>query len=140
MFFLDKYITGTGLNFTNLYNNKVSKVKNYSIQLIPKYNFVICEFEELQHTESELTNYAHSIKLGGYLIIRKKYTHEECYNEIYFYNPVVCTCNYTNDKKMNELKKLSKVIDLGSLSDNDCNLLYDKLSKIYNINKNKEFL
>lgn len=89
MFFLDKYITGTGLNFTNLYNNKVSKVKNYSIQLIPKYNFVICEFEELQHTESELTNYAHSIKLGGYLIIRKKYTHEECYNEIYFYNDIL---------------------------------------------------
>ncbi len=54
-------------------------------------------------------------------------------NEIHFYNPVICTCNYTTDKKMNELKKLSKVIDLGELSDNDCDLLYNKLQNIFSI-------
>ncbi len=52
-------------------------------------------------------------------------------NDILLYNPIICTCNYTNDKKMNELKKLCKVIDLGKPSENDLNIIVDKMSFIY---------
>lgn len=116
MFFLDKYIIGTGLNFTDLYNNKVSKIKKYSIQLIPKNNFVLCDFENLQHTESELTNYSHSIKTNGYLIIRKKITHEECYNEIFFYNDI--------------LESLGMSLIKYETEENYCCFIYKKVKKL----------
>lgn len=53
-------------------------------------------------------------------------------NDITLYNPIICTCNYTNDKKMNELKKMCKVIDLGSPSEYDLNTIINKMCKIYN--------
>ena len=53
-------------------------------------------------------------------------------NDITLYNPIICTCNYTNDKKMNELKKMCKVIDLGTPSENDLNNILNKMCKIYN--------
>lgn len=89
MFFLDKFLIGFGLNFTDIYSNKTGDVKNYTIDLIPKHDFVLCDFENLKHTESELTNYSHAIKVNGFLIIRQKNTHEECYNEIFFYNEIL---------------------------------------------------
>jgi hypothetical protein len=53
-------------------------------------------------------------------------------NNITLYNPIICTCNYTNDKKMNELKKLCKIIDLQKPCDNDLNLIINKMCKLYN--------
>lgn len=53
-------------------------------------------------------------------------------NDVTLYNPIICTCNYTNDKKMNELKKLCKVIDLGLPSEYDLNMIINKMCKIYN--------
>lgn len=50
---------------------------------------------------------------------------------IVVYNPIICTCNYTNDKKMNELKKICKVIDLGTPSENNLNIIINKMCKIY---------
>ena len=52
-------------------------------------------------------------------------------NDITLYNPIICTCNYTNDKKMNELKKLCKVIDLGIPREIDLNAIMDKMCKLY---------
>ncbi len=53
-------------------------------------------------------------------------------NNITLYNPIICTCNYTNDKKMNELKKLCKVIHLGVPLQSDLNIIIDKMCKLYN--------
>ncbi len=53
-------------------------------------------------------------------------------NDITLYNPIICTCNYTNDKKMNELKKMCKIIDLGLPSENDLNSIIHKMCKLYN--------
>ena len=39
--------------------------------------------------------------------------------EYFIYNPIICTCNYTTDKKMAEFRKLCKVIDLGVPSSED---------------------
>jgi ATPase family associated with various cellular activities (AAA) len=47
--------------------------------------------------------------------------------EVRLYNPIICTCNYTTDKKMTELKKLCKIIDLGTPSYDAYNLLFNKL-------------
>lgn len=58
-------------------------------------------------------------------------------NEVSLYNPIICTCNYTNDKKMNELKKLCKVIELGTPSDNECDIILNHLMGIYNIKINE---
>ncbi len=52
-------------------------------------------------------------------------------NDINLYNPIICTCNYTNDKKMNELKKLCKIIDLGLPSESDLNIIINKMCKLY---------
>lgn len=52
-------------------------------------------------------------------------------NNINLYNPIICTCNYTNDKKMNELKKLCKIIDLGVPCENDLNMIVNKMAKLY---------
>ncbi len=47
--------------------------------------------------------------------------------EVRLYNPIICTCNYTTDKKMTELKKLCKIIDLGAPTYDAYNLLFDRL-------------
>jgi hypothetical protein len=45
------------------------------------------------------------------------------------YNPIICTCNYTTDKKMTELKKLCKVIDLGTPSYDQYQAIFEQLLK-----------
>ncbi len=45
------------------------------------------------------------------------------------YNPIICTCNYTTDKKMTELKKLCKVIDLGTPSYDQYQAVFERLLK-----------
>lgn len=49
------------------------------------------------------------------------------------YNPIVCTCNYTNDKKMNELRKICKVIDLNAPCDAECDVVLDYYTHEYQI-------
>ncbi len=116
MFFLDKFLVGFGLNFTDIYNNKTSKVKNYAIDLIPKHDYILCDFENLRHTESELTNYSHAVKINGFLIIRQKNAHEECYNEMFFYNEIL-------DSKGMSLIKFE-------VEENYCYYIFKKVKKL----------
>ena len=51
----------------------------------------------------------------------------KAYKEPRLYNPIICTCNYTNDKKMTELKKLCKIIDLGIPSYAQYSAVFDRL-------------
>ena len=51
----------------------------------------------------------------------------KAYKEPRLYNPIICTCNYTNDKKMTELKKLCKIIDLGVPSYSQYATVFDRL-------------
>ncbi len=64
-------------------------------------------------------------------LIFPKNDKENIKNNIILYNPIICTCNYTNDKKMNELKKLCKVIDLGVPSEYDLNNIINKMANLY---------
>ncbi len=64
---------------------------------------------------------------------KKSVKNEDLYS---IYNPIICTCNYTNDKKMNELKKLCKVIDLGTPCENDLNIIMNKMCNVYNFKIN----
>ncbi len=78
-----------------------------------------------------LENESNEISLKNSLFINQK-NDDYNINNITLYNPIICTCNYTNDKKMNELKKLCKIIDLGRPSDSDLNLIINKMCKLYN--------
>ncbi len=55
------------------------------------------------------------------------------FQEVPLYNPIICTCNYTNDKKMNELRKLCKVIDLDAPLESECEMIINKICKVKDI-------
>lgn len=93
-------------------NDKKSKKnkKEESVHKLNKFETELCTENILLHSKNEEYNK----------------------NDITLYNPIICTCNYTNDKKMNELKKLCKVIDLGFPRESDLNAIIDKMCKLYN--------
>ena len=51
---------------------------------------------------------------------------------IKLYNPIICTSNDINDKKINELKKYSEVINLNKPNEEEINLIIDDLYNIHN--------
>jgi hypothetical protein len=53
---------------------------------------------------------------------------------INLYNPIICTSNNINDKKINELKKYSEIINLSKPSNEEMYIIIDNL---YNINNQK---
>lgn len=85
MFFLSKYFTGKGLNLSEENISKYPKVNNYKVPVIPKYNFIVVDFEKILHQESDLFNFGRALKESGVLIIRQKITHEECYGEVLYH-------------------------------------------------------
>jgi hypothetical protein len=85
MFFLSKYFTGKGLNLSEENISKYPKVNNYKVPVIPKYNFIVVDFEKILHQESDLFNFGRALKEAGVLIIRQKITHEECYGEVLYH-------------------------------------------------------
>jgi energy-coupling factor transporter ATP-binding protein EcfA2 len=58
---------------------------------------------------------------------KKSKEEEQENNASLLYNPMICTCNYTNDKKMGEFKKLCKVIDLNAPSRQECDRIVESL-------------
>ena len=85
MFFLSKYFTGKGLNLSEENISKYPKVNTYKVPVIPKYNFIVVDFEKILHQESDLFNFGRALKETGVLIIRQKITHEECYGEVLYH-------------------------------------------------------
>lgn len=85
MFFLSKYFTGKGLNLSEENISKYPKANNYKVPVIPKYNFIVVDFEKILHQESDLFNFGRALKEAGVLIIRQKITHEECYGEVLYH-------------------------------------------------------
>jgi len=85
MFFLSKYFTGKGLNLTSENLSKYPSVSSYKIPIVPKYNFIVADFEKIYHQESDLFTFGRILKHFGSLIIRQKITHEECYNEVLYH-------------------------------------------------------
>ena len=85
MFFLSKYFTGKGLNLTSENLSKYPSVSSYKIPIVPKYNFIVTDFEKIYHQESDLFTFGRILKHFGSLIIRQKITHEECYNEVLYH-------------------------------------------------------
>ena len=93
MFFLSKYFTGKGLNLSEENISKYPKVNTYKVAVIPKYNFVLVDFEKIHHQESDLFNFGRCLKDFGVLIIRQKITHEECYNEVLYHTDLLHKIN-----------------------------------------------
>ncbi len=62
---------------------------------------------------------------------KKSKEEEQENNASLLYNPMICTCNYTNDKKMGEFKKLCKVIDLNAPSREECDRIVESLLSSY---------
>jgi ADP-heptose:LPS heptosyltransferase len=85
MFFLSKYFTGKGLNLTSENISKYPSVSSYKISIVPKYNFIIADFNKIPHQESDLFTFGRTLKHSGVLIIKQKITHEECYNEVLYH-------------------------------------------------------
>lgn len=147
MFFLDEYLIGKGLNFTDIYNNKCKKIEEYSVRVIPFYNFVLCDFEKLVNKENELVNFSHSLNNNGYLIIRQKNTHEECYEEIFFYNELLNSYSlslklFESDEDYNyfifKKIKIKQSLFIGTVSNNKEKVI--KIAKeIVNSNLNEEY-
>lgn len=85
MFFLSKFFTGKGLNLTSENFSKYPSSSTYKISVVPKYNFIVADFEKIIHQESDLLTFGRTLKYFGVLIIRQKITHEECYNEVFYH-------------------------------------------------------
>ena len=93
MFFLSKYFTGKGLNLSEENISKYPRVNTYKVSVIPKYNFIVVDFEKILHQESDLFNFGRALKDFGVLIIRQKITHEECYNEVLYHTDLLHKIN-----------------------------------------------
>ena len=93
MFFLSKYFTGKGLNLSEENISKYPRVNTYKVSVIPKYNFIVVDFEKILHQESDLFNFGRALKDFGTLIIRQKITHEECYNEVLYHTDLLHKTN-----------------------------------------------
>lgn len=127
MFFLSKYFTGKGLNLTSEKLSKYPCVKNYSVPVAPKYNFIVADFENLIHQECDLFNFSRALKHLGTLIIRQQITHEECYNEVLYHVSLLNSANsnlisFESDEEYNYFvfrkEKQTDSIFLGAYSDN----------------------
>jgi hypothetical protein len=86
MYFLETYLKGCGLNLTNETFSKYPPVKNYYVYIIEKYDFILLDFENCKHVESDFINLSKMIKPNGFLVIRKKINkHLTEYNEVLFH-------------------------------------------------------
>ena len=59
-------------------------------------------------------------------------------NYIKLYNPIICTCINVNDKKINELKKYSQVINIKKLTQGNFTLFIKKILSHQNIKTKQE--
>ncbi len=106
-----------------IFNEIMSMIKSSKKSEIKKTK------NELKELESKSKNKRKSTK--------KDEQKEGYVNDIIIYNPIICTCNYTNDKKMNEFKKLCKVIELNMPSEYECDLVLEHFKKIYKVDVNQ---
>ena len=106
MFHLSKYFSGKGLNLTCENLTKYPCVKSYKVPVIPKYDFIIADLENLLHQESDLFNFGRALKQNGTLILRNKNTHEESYNEVFYHVDLLHSIstdliNFESDERYN---------------------------------------
>jgi hypothetical protein len=127
MFSLNKHLTGKGLNLTSVNLAKYPSVSSYKVPVCPKYNFVILDLDKLTHQESELHSLAKGLLHFGYLIIRQKITHEECYNEVFYHIDLLQNANsnlisFDSDEEYNYFvfrkEKKADSLFLGAYSEN----------------------
>jgi len=125
MFHLSKYFSGKGLNLTCENLTKYPCVKSYKVPVIPKYDFIIADLENLLHQESDLFNFGRALKQNGTLILRNKNTHEESYNEVFYHVDLLHSINtdlinFESDESYNyfvfKKKKKTDSIFLGAYS------------------------
>lgn len=89
MYFFTAYFNGKGLNLTSVNLSKYPSQESYKIPVVPKYDFIAADFEKIFHLECDLINFSRAIKNNGFLIIRQEITHQECYEQIFYYTDLL---------------------------------------------------